>query len=282
VRLQKYLADAGVCSRRTGEALIQQGRVRVNRRPVTTPGTKVVPGTDLVEVDGRPVGKDGAKVYIALNKPKGIVTSCRHAGQPIVLNLVDIAQRVFPIGRLDKESSGLLILTNDGPMHHRLSHPSFDHEKVYEVTVARPITDEALGCLAAGVVLEEKPTRPAGVKRLDPQRFEIVLREGRKRQIRRMVEAVGNRVVELKRIGFAGIDLGRLAPGTWRHLSPSEIRRLQGPARQGRAERNEKKTQKGNDDGAGAGHRRRRADPQAVAPDSYPGGTRGGRGGRRQ
>lgn len=229
LRLQKLLADTGICSRRTAEALILQGRVKVNHRVVTVLGTKVDPAADVVEVDGQVVGskdQQGKRIYIALHKPKGYVTSCRHAGQRIIMDLVDVPQRVFPIGRLDKDSSGLLLLTNDGPLHHRLSHPSFDHEKVYEVTVAGPIADKILAQLAQGVVLDGKPTRPAQVKRLGPQRFEIVLREGRKRQIRRMVEAVANRVADLKRIGFAGIDIGRLAPGTWRHLSPSEVKRL--------------------------------------------------------
>jgi len=222
-------ADMRICSRRTAEALILQARVKVNHRVVTVLGTKVDPAGDVVEVDGQPVGRkdqQGKRIYIALHKPKGFVTSCRHAGQSTIMDLVDVAQRVFPIGRLDKDSSGLLLLTNDGPLHHRLSHPSFDHEKVYEVVVAGPITDKALAQLAAGLVLDGKPTRPARVKRMGLQRFEIVLREGRKRQIRRMVEALDNRVMDLKRIGFAGIDLGRLAPGTWRHLSPGEVEGL--------------------------------------------------------
>jgi 23S rRNA pseudouridine2605 synthase/23S rRNA pseudouridine2604 synthase len=237
LRLQKFLSDAGVCSRRTGEALILQARVQVNRQVVTALGARIDPAYDIVEVDGQRVAPKQGKLYIALNKPAGYVTSCRHPGQRIVLELVPLAQRVFPVGRLDKDSTGLLLLTNDGPLHHRLSHPRFDHEKVYQVTVARPIADKALQLLARGMVLDDKPTRPAQVKRLAACCFQIVLREGRKRQIRRMVEAVNNHVVALKRIAFAGIALGRLATGTWRHLSRPEVERLQQLVRPGSVSR---------------------------------------------
>jgi 23S rRNA pseudouridine2605 synthase/23S rRNA pseudouridine2604 synthase len=226
MRLQKFLSNAGFCSRRRGEALIGEGRVAVNGRVVTTLGTKVDPQTDRVVVDGKAVEPTGRMVYIALNKPEGVVTSCDHPGEKTVLDLVDVAQRVYPVGRLDKDSTGLLIMTNDGRLHHRLAHPSFDHEKEYVVTTAAPVSDEVLGKMAAGLSLSGRQTRPAQVSRLADRRFRIVLREGRNRQIRRMVAKVGHRVVALKRIRVAHIHLGRLGRGRWRYLSKGEIARL--------------------------------------------------------
>ncbi|MEJ2662301.1 MAG: S4 domain-containing protein, partial [Desulfobacteraceae bacterium] len=144
MRLQKFLSAAGVCSRRHGETYIQTGRVRVNGRVATVLGTQVDPGKDRIEVDGRTVTLQKQYIYIAIHKPKGYVTSCSHTGEAVVLDLVDLPARLYPVGRLDKDSTGLLLLTNDGRIHHRLSHPSFDHEKEYEVTVERPILDSAL------------------------------------------------------------------------------------------------------------------------------------------
>ena len=161
-------------------------------------------------------------LYIALNKPVDYVTSCRHPGEKIVLDLLDIAQRVYPIGRLDKDTTGLLLLTNDGRLHHKLSHPSFNHEKEYDVTVAKPITDGALQKLAAGLPMMESKTRPAKVQRIASRRFHIILKEGKNRQVRRMVRKVGNQVTKLKRIRVAGIKIGQLPPGKWRHLTEKE------------------------------------------------------------
>jgi 23S rRNA pseudouridine2605 synthase/23S rRNA pseudouridine2604 synthase len=226
MRLQKFLSAAGVCSRRTGEAYIKAGRVAVNGQIVVELGTKVDPAADIVQVDGQPVQSTQPLIYIALNKPKDYVTSCRHPGEKIVLDLVDIPGRVYPIGRLDKDSTGLLLLTNDGRLHHTLSHPSFDHEKEYDVTVTRPISDGALRKMAAGLPMMETQTRPARVRRISARRFRIVLQEGKNRQVRRMVRKVGNQVAALKRIRVANIKLGRLAPGAWRHLSEREKREL--------------------------------------------------------
>ena len=226
MRLQKWLSAAGVCSRRQGESLINQGRVSVNGIQVLTLGTKIDPAKDKVEVDGRPVGRNGQMIYIALNKPEGYVTSCRHSGEKVVVELVDIPQRIYPIGRLDKDSTGLLLLTNDGRLHHHLSHPSFDHEKEYEVVVDRPIADEALQSMAAGLVLEGSRTRPARVSRRSAKKFRIVLQEGRNRQIRRMTAHLGYRVIQLKRIRMANVRLGSLPVGGWRHLSQVERRKL--------------------------------------------------------
>lgn len=229
MRLQKFLSAAGVCSRRRGEEYILKGRVAVNGKAVTRLGTKVDPLRDRVAVDGVEIEWTGKRsVYIALNKPEGYVTSCDHPGEMTVIDLVDIDERIFPVGRLDKESTGLLLLTNDGRIHHRLSHPSFDHEKEYEVTVAEPMADGALQKLAEGISLKGTRTRPATVRRLSSRRFRITLKEGRNRQIRKMVGKVGNRVVSLNRIRVDTIRLGRLGKGKWRYLSPAEIEHLQG------------------------------------------------------
>ena len=222
MRLQKFLSTAGICSRRRGEAFIKAGRVSVNGQIVVELGTKIDPAKDQVSFDGRPIKYEQRLVYIVLNKPVDYVTSCRHPGEKIVLDLVDIAQRVYPIGRLDKDSTGLLLLTNDGRLHHKLSHPSFDHEKEYDVTVAKPITDGALQKMAAGLPMMGSKTRPARVQRISARQFRIVLKEGKNRQVRRMVRKVGNQVKILKRIRVAGIKLGRLPPGKWRYLTGKE------------------------------------------------------------
>jgi pseudouridine synthase len=226
IRIQKYLSSAGICSRRKAESYIRAGRVRVNGKTVTELGTKIDPQKDRIEVDGHPVGAPAQKLYLALNKPKGYVTSCDHPGQDLVVDLVDLPDRLYPVGRLDKDSVGLLLLTNDGRLHHRLSHPSFDHEKEYEVSVKRPIDDGILAHLSRGVVLKGVPTRPARVERLSGRRFRIVLKEGRNRQIRRMVRKMGHEVIRLKRIRVANIRLGRLPTGAWRHLTPAEKKTL--------------------------------------------------------
>jgi 23S rRNA pseudouridine2605 synthase/23S rRNA pseudouridine2604 synthase len=227
MRLQKYLSAAGVCSRRKGEELIQAGRVSLNGEVVAELGTKANPDVDLVEVDGKAVHINQDRVYIALNKPMEYVTSTHHRGEPVVTDLlVDIPQRIYPVGRLDKDSTGLVLLTNDGRLHHRLSHPSFDHEKEYVVRVAKQISDGALERLAKGVPMMGTTTRPARLTRISRRRFKIVLQEGRNRQIRRMMRKVGNQVTELKRIRIANIRLGKLAEGTYRHLTKAELKPL--------------------------------------------------------
>lgn len=226
MRLQKFLAAAGVCSRRKAEDLIRAGRVQVNGRVVAELGAKTDPQSDRVAVDGQIVRPPQRMVYIALNKPRGYVCSCRHAGEKIVLDLVNVPERIFPVGRLDKESTGLLLLTNDGRLHLKLAHPSFDHEKEYEVAVARPISDSALRRMAEGMPMLRTRTRPAEVQRIDSRRFRIVLKEGRNRQIRRMVSRLGNHVLELRRIRVSHIRLDRLPEGKWRYLTDSEVQAL--------------------------------------------------------
>lgn len=226
MRLQKFLSQAGVCSRRKGEEFIQAGRIKINGKTVTTLGTGVDPERDRIEFDGSRIRLKEKPIYIALNKPKDYVTSCNQKEAKIVLDLIPISQRIYPIGRLDKDSTGLLLLTNDGALHQRLSHPSFDHEKEYDVTVAMPIQDGALRKLTKGVSLTGRKTRPAEVKRISANRFRIILREGRNRQIRRMVAKIGNEVIALQRVRISGVKLGDLAEGAWRYLAENEINEL--------------------------------------------------------
>ncbi len=226
MRLQKFLSRAGICSRRKGEEYIQAGWVKVNGKIVTELGIKVDPERDAVEVDSDVIRSDSAPIYIALNKPKGYVSSCDQQNEKIVLDLLDISERVYPVGRLDKESTGLLLLTNDGHLHHRLSHPSFNHEKEYEVTVAKPLPEGALRKLAKGLPMMGTRTRPARVKRISARRFGIVLQEGKNRQIRRMIRKVGNQVTHLKRIRIANIKMGNLPSGSWRYLTKIEKENL--------------------------------------------------------
>lgn len=223
VRLQKFLSMAGVCSRREGEKLITKGLVKVNGKAVTELGAKVDPESDRVEYGGKVVAITEKPVYIALNKPAGYVTSCKQKGEKVVLDLLDIDGRVFPIGRLDKDTTGLLLLTNDGRIHHRLTHPSFNHEKEYDVTVDNPIADSALRQMSKGLNLDGKKTRPAKVKRLSPKRFRIVLQEGRNRQVRRMVGKIGHTIIKLKRVRISNVRLGKLSKGTWRYLTEKEV-----------------------------------------------------------
>ena len=204
MRVQKFLSMAGVCSRRKGEELISAGRVSVNGKTVDQPGMQIDPEKDRVSVDGRPVRTRQKRVYIMLNKPAGYITSRSQRGRKIVFDLVEVDERLNPVGRLDKDSTGLLLLTNDGALHHRLIHPSFDHEKEYAVETADPIEDRALEKFEKGLIVDGQKTRPARVVRMDARNFRIVLQEGRKRQIRRMVESVGGRVAALHRITLDG------------------------------------------------------------------------------
>jgi len=226
MRLQKFLSSAGVCSRRKGEEYIKDGRVKVNGQVVVQLGTKVNPETDRVDVDNRQVGLEENIVYIAMNKPSGYVTTCEQPGDKIIMDLIDIPERVYPAGRLDKDSTGLLLLTNDGNLHHRLLHPSFDHEKEYEVTVGRPIPEGALRKLGKGMPLMGTKTRSAAIMRLSPTQFRIILKEGKNRQIRRMVRKVGEHVTALKRIRISNIRLSSLAEGKWRYLTEIEKKEL--------------------------------------------------------
>jgi 23S rRNA pseudouridine2605 synthase len=224
VRLNAYLARAGVASRRGAEELIRAGRVRVNGEPAEL-ATYVGP-RDRVEVDGRPVEAQEL-TYVLLHKPAGVVTTARDPqGRPTVVGLVAHERRVVPVGRLDADTTGALLLTNDGPLAHRLMHPRHEVDKVYEAEVEEEPTDEALERLAEGVELEDGRTAPARVRRLGPSRLELTLHEGRKHQVKRMCEAVGHPVRRLHRSRYAGLTLEGLAPGEWRELTPEELARL--------------------------------------------------------
>ena len=233
MRLQKFLSHAGACSRREGEKRILSGRVRVNGTLVTQLGVKVDPDRDLVELDGQEVALIKAPTYIAMNKPKGYVTSCDQKGEQTIMELIDIPERVYPVGRLDKDSRGLILLTNDGRLHHQLSHPSFDHEKSYIVSVDRPISSGALKKMASGLPMMGGSTRPATVRRLSARKFQIVLKEGKNRQIRRMVRKVGHTVTDLKRIRVSNVRIGDLKSGKWRYLSEREKQELMRQIRDG-------------------------------------------------
>lgn len=229
VRLHKFIADCGLASRRAAEKLIGQGLVKVNGQVITELGTKIDPQKDRVEVRGqRCAGKEG-RIYLKLYKPRGYISSCRsEKGERTVLDLVKgVKERLYPVGRLDMASEGLMILTNDGEMANRLMHPRYEHEKEYEVNVEGPITKEQLSELESGIELEEGKTLPAKIIKKDNVRFNVILKEGKKRQIRRMVEVIGNKVTRLKRIRIKNILLGDLRPGEHKPLTPSELHSLQ-------------------------------------------------------
>ncbi len=228
MRLQKYLANAGVCSRRKAEEFISQGRIKVNNKIVVVPGTTVDPEKDSILFDNAIVSfnEKTEKIYIALNKPIGFISSCSHRKEKIILDLIDIEERIYPVGRLDKDSEGLILLTNDGDLHNKLSHPSFDHEKEYDVETYKEISGSALKKMEQGIVIEGQKTRKARVKQHSKFRFNIVLKQGRNRQIRKMVEKVGNRVKNLKRIRVSNIKLGSLKKGDFRYLTKKEIQLL--------------------------------------------------------
>ncbi len=207
VRLQKYLSGAGIASRRKAEEFISRGLVKVNGE-VATIGMSVVPGVDKVEVGNEAVREIQEFVYYKVNKPRGIVTTCVSKGDTGIMDIVDIPERVFPIGRLDKDTVGLLILTNDGRLSNRLMHPRYEHEKEYVVEVYGPIEDSELSRMAAGVkILDGYKTKPAEIARISSGKFSIVLTEGKNRQIRRMVEAAGHEVKKLKRIRIENVKL---------------------------------------------------------------------------
>ncbi|MGZ8692931.1 MAG: pseudouridine synthase [Gaiellaceae bacterium] len=225
MRLNAYLARAGIASRRGSDDLIKAGRVRVNDRPGEL-NTYVHTG-DRVEVDGKPVTAQALK-YVLLHKPDGTVTTARDPqGRPTVVELVEeVPERVVPVGRLDADTTGALLLTNDGPLAHRLAHPRYGVEKVYEVEVEGEPDDEALQYLAEGVDLEDGRTAPAGVRRLGPSKLELTLHEGRKHQVKRMCEAVGHPALRLHRSRYAGLTVEGLEPGRWRELDPTEVKQL--------------------------------------------------------
>jgi 23S rRNA pseudouridine2605 synthase len=227
MRLNAYLARAGIASRRGAEELIRAGRVRVNGE-VAGLATFVEP-RDAVELDGNPIEPEPL-TYVLLHKPAGVVTTARDPqGRATVVGLVGHERRVVPVGRLDADTTGALLLTNDGPLAHRLMHPRYEVNKVYEAEVEGEPSDDALAQLAKGVELEDGITSPAKVDRLGPSRIELTIHEGRKHQVKRMLEAVGHPVSHLHRSHYAGLTLDGLAPGEWRELTRDEVNRLRSP-----------------------------------------------------
>ncbi|MBL6750024.1 MAG: 23S rRNA pseudouridine(2604) synthase RluF [Nevskia sp.] len=226
MRLNKYISETGICSRREADAWIAQGRVSVNGRPAEL-GTRVGDG-DEVRIDGRPLGAKKKTVYIALNKPVGITCTTERHVRGNIVDFVNHRERIFPIGRLDKDSEGLILLTNDGDIVNRILRVENNHEKEYLVTVDRPPSAEFLAGMAAGVPLPDlgATTRPCRVERNGARGFRIVLTQGLNRQIRRMCEAFGYEVRRLQRVRIINIRLGALKPGQWRDLSAEELRGL--------------------------------------------------------
>jgi 23S rRNA pseudouridine2605 synthase len=227
VRLAKYLAHAGVASRRAAERLIAEGRVTVGGAVVTDPARDVEEGSD-VAFDGEPLRRPESHVVYALHKPAGVVSTASDThGRRTVVDLVADPRRLYPVGRLDADSTGLILLTNDGELANRLTHPRFEVPKAYRATLAGPaVTERVLRALRDGVELEDGLTAPARVRRLGAHAIELTIHEGRNRQVRRMCEAVGRPVRELVRVRFGPLELGDLKPGRCRRLTAAEIERL--------------------------------------------------------
>ncbi len=224
MRLNAWLARAGVASRRKADELIKAGRVTVNGEPGQL--NTFVQRTDEVSLDGQPLAKQGLS-YVLLHKPAGVVaTASDPQGRTTVLDLVDHPNRVVPVGRLDADTTGALLLTNDGDLAHRLAHPSYEVDKVYVAEVWGQPTDGTLRKLAEGVKLEDGKTAPATVRRLGDGRIELTIHEGRNRQVKRMLEAVGHRVQTLHRSTYGPLNVEGLEPGAWRELEPSEVEQL--------------------------------------------------------
>jgi 23S rRNA pseudouridine2605 synthase len=227
MRLNAYLARAGIASRRGAEELIRAGRVTVNGEVAGL--ATFVEGKDMVEVDGTEVAPE-ALTYVLLHKPAGVVTTARDPqGRPTVVALVGHERRVVPVGRLDADTTGVLLLTNDGPLAHRLMHPRYEVDKVYEVEVEGEPDEAALARLADGVELDDGVTAPARVRRLGPSRLELTIHEGRKHQVKRMLAALGHPVTRLHRSSYAGLTADGLEPGEWRELTADEVKRLRAP-----------------------------------------------------
>jgi 23S rRNA pseudouridine2605 synthase len=224
MRLAKYLAHSGVASRRAAEHVVRAGRVLVNGKTVLDPA-RDVNDQDTVTVDGSPVRPAESRLVYAVHKPGGVVSTARDPQRrPTVISLVPAPGRLYPVGRLDVDSTGLILLTDDGELAYRLTHPRFEVPKTYRAVVARaPIRADAVKSLCQGVELEDGWTAPAEVRRVAPDTLELVLHEGRKRQVRRMCEAVGYPVLSLQRVAFGPLRLGDLAPGRHRLLSDEEV-----------------------------------------------------------
>jgi 23S rRNA pseudouridine2605 synthase len=235
MRLAKHLAHAGVASRRASEALVAEGRVTVDGEVVTDPA-RAVTGEEAIAVDGEAVRAPGARVVYALNKPPGVVSTAADThGRRTVVDLVPSGQRLYPVGRLDADTAGLILLTNDGDLAYALTHPRFEVPRTYRARVEGRPGERALRALREGVDLDDGRTAPAQVRMLGAHELELTIHEGRKRQVRRMCEAVGHRVVDLRRVAFGPLRLGDLGPGRHRRLTAAEVERLRKAAREPRA-----------------------------------------------
>ncbi|OGC11729.1 hypothetical protein A3K48_04460 [candidate division WOR-1 bacterium RIFOXYA12_FULL_52_29] len=227
IRLQKYLADCGYASRRRAEEIISDGRVKVNEVVIDSQGVKIDPEKDEIKVDDVKISNNSKKIYILLNKPRGVVSTCAQGEMTTVIDLLKgVEGRLFPVGRLDRDSEGLLLITNDGEVALKLTHPRYEHEKEYDVVVLTPLSPTEIDKLRRGIYLEGKKTLPAKVIVIDPRRVKMIIKEGRNRQIRKMMEALGNEVVALRRVRMGGLSLGDLRPGEWRYLTAVEISSL--------------------------------------------------------
>ena len=232
MRLEKFLSESGIASRRNAKKYISAGRVSVNGERVLIPGTHIAPQQDEIAFDGEPIRGKPKRIYLMLNKPAGYVTTVRdERGRPTVMELVsDIAERIYPVGRLDVDTEGLLLMTNDGDFAHKILHPSHETQKTYTAWVEGKPNQRAIQRLREGIEIEEGTITSAKVnqigKREGQTQFKVVIHEGKKRQIRRMFHAIGHDVVHLKRVGIGSLSLGRLSTGKYRPLTPTEIESL--------------------------------------------------------
>jgi 23S rRNA pseudouridine2605 synthase len=230
MRLAKHLAHAGVASRRAAEVLVGEGRVTVDGAVVTDPARDVT-GEEAIAVDGEAVRAAGARVVYAVNKPPGVVSTARDThGRRTVVDLVRSAERLYPVGRLDADTTGLMLLTNDGDLAYALTHPSFEVPRTYRARVEGRPDERALRALRDGVELDDGRTAPARVRRVGAHEIELTIHEGRKRQIKRMLAEVGHPVVALQRVAFGPLRLGELAAGKHRRLTAAEVERLRNAA----------------------------------------------------
>lgn len=230
-RLQKLIARAGICSRREAEKIISAGRVTVDGKVITELGTKADPSKNKIRVDGKPLKICAEKIYLLLNKPRGYVSTVKdERGRKTVLELLgeNFSERVYPVGRLDLNSEGLLILTNDGDLTNALIHPRFEIKKTYRAKISGDVTEEKLDKLRAGIELDDGLTAPAEVYLLEKNLVEITIHEGRNRQVRRMFAAIGCDVKRLKRVKFAGLTIDGLKVGQYRELTAEEVAKLKG------------------------------------------------------
>ncbi len=225
IRIQKFLSEAGVCSRRQAEEHVKKGLIKVNDKTIMEFGTKIDPEKDIIKFNDKIIKKKN-HIYIILNKPVGYVSSFYHEGKKTLSNLIKIEEHLGYAGRLDEYSEGLMLLTNDGNLINQLTHPRHEHEKEYLVETKEPVPDAVISRLERGIMLFEGKTNPVKIKRLDSNKFLITLKEGKNRQIRRMLQIVEITTKKLKRIRIGNLVLGSLKPGTYRYLKEDEVKNL--------------------------------------------------------